>query len=158
MPMGKQYKIQCFKCGYSIRLTLGIGMMYSPRSVFCENHIDKKPLLLAMVRSKRIKMEALALLDQGATPAPDYGHEAYICPKCHRLSNRFYFRLLGKDGEYEPDYRCFKCRTLLKRADMKAESGRFYIVFKEDDQDADWACPNCGNKEMVVGWEMGLWD
>lgn len=103
--MGHEYELKCAACDYGVRVTEGIGMMYSPHAVFYGREGDE-PLLLTLVHSQRIRDVAFGLLSTGATPGPGYGHHLYTCPKCHRLANDFYFKLTSPTRRYEPDYRC----------------------------------------------------
>ena len=109
--MGKSYEIKCAACGYGIPVKEGVGMMYSPHAVFygrCDDptqnwsvafpdgYCEKdKPLLLSLVKSNRIKDIAFSLISHGARPDRGYGHGLYTCPKCNRLANRFYFKLVS---------------------------------------------------------------
>ena len=172
--MGQQYGLKCAECDYSISVTEGVGMRYSPNAVFfgrcndssqnwsiafpdgyCE---EDKPLLLSLVKSKRIKDTAFELLSNGAVPDNGYGHELYICPKCSRLANRFYFKLSSDTEQYEPDYRCSKCKTTLRRVALKhGDDGRSNVIYKNN-RSAGWKCPDCDCGKLVYSGDFILWD
>ena len=170
--MGQGYSIKCADCGYGLTVQEGVGMMYSPDAVFygrcddpsqnwsiafpdgyCEND---KPLLLELVKSKKIKEKAFKLLANGATPGK-YGHELYFCPKCMRFSNRFYFKLKSPDETYEPDYRCSHCRATLLRVRIKfGKDGSAVIVGNR--RKIKWRCPECKGENLDYGDEIIYWD
>ena len=173
--MGQGYSLKCSSCDYSISVTEGVGMMYSPHAVFygrCDDPTqnwsiafpdgyceDDKPLLLSLVKSKRIKDKAFELLANGAAPVDfDYGHELYVCPKCMRLANRFHFKLESPSEQYEPNYRCSNCKALLHRVEVKfAKDGNGKVVYKNK-RAANWKCPECGGDRLVYGEDMIMWD
>jgi len=171
--LGKHYGVKCTSCNYSISVKEGVGMMYSPHAVFygcCNDESQNwsiafpdglcepgRPLLEELVRSKDTKERAFSLLEAGAIPTDDYGHELYVCRKCHHLFNRFYFRVQAEDEEYEPDYRCSHCKTLLKRADLKPDHETLRVVYRNN-KDANWHCPQCGNERLQYDGFMLLWD
>jgi len=174
--MGQQHYVKCSSCDYGLSVTEGVGMAYSPNAVFhgrCDNPNPNqrwsvafpdglcepgKPLLLSLVRSKKIKNEAFRLLADGALPDYGYGHELYVCPKCMRLANRFYFKLSSPTDNYEPEYKCTKCKTSLKRVEMKSrKNGQIDIVYKNRCK-VGWKCPGCGNDKVVLGDGIIMWD
>jgi hypothetical protein len=67
--MGRQYGIKCAECDYGISVMEGVGMMCSPNTVFYGYSENDKPLLLSLVKSKRIKNAAFAFLSNSATTA-----------------------------------------------------------------------------------------
>ena len=188
--MGQQYRIKCASCNYSISISKGVGMMYSPNAVFYGRCDDKtqnwsvafpdgycehdKPLLLSLVKDKRIKKDAFSLLSSGATPDYGYGHDLYFCPECKRIENMFYFKLVSTTETYEPDYKCPSCDTALQQIEIKQnddDEGKlldeFDLMQSEDNviefvdknkQTIDWKCPKCGNDKLMFSGEMIMWD
>jgi len=172
--MGKGYGIKCAACDYGLSVTEGVGMMYSPNAVFrgrcndpsqnwsiaspdgyCEHD---KPLLLSLVKNMKIKENALTLLAGGACPDNDYGHELYTCPKCMRLSNWFYFKLISTTGDFEPDYKCSECDTSLTRVEAKrGNDGRITLTCRNH-QNVNWKCPDCGGGQLVSTGDFIQWD
>jgi len=161
VDMGQVISLYCAKCEYSKSFHLGIGMMYSPSTVFDGSYIDdEKPLLDSLVKSKKIKEQAFSLLnEQFATPTDDYGHEIYYCPHCNELYERFYFCILYDGGSYEPEYKCTKCKHLLHRAKVTMEDGEIQL-FYTNNKIIDWQCPQCGNSKLNQGRTIGvlMWD
>ena len=172
--MGDIFEIKCVACNYGISVTRGVGMAYSPHAVFygrCDDatqnwsiafpdgYCEKdKPLLLSLVKSKRIKDIAFNLIANGAQPDHEYGHDLYSCPKCNRLANRFYFKLVSPTEQYEPDYHCSNCKTLLQRAELKRdENGKREIIYINY-HESIWKCPECGCKEIVLCGVLRMWD
>ena len=172
--MGQGYSIKCSRCDYSLSVTEGVGMMYSPNAVFygrCDDPTqncgiafpdgyceEDKPLLLSLVKSKTIKDKAFNLLASGATPDDDYGHELLVYPKCLRLANRFYFKLLSSVGDYKPDFHCSKCRTSLQRVDVRSIFDGDLEIIDKNHRKVDWKCPECGNDRLIYDGHMLLWD
>ena len=173
--MGQSFDLKCSTCDYSVFVTEGVGMMYSPNAVFygrCDNLTENwsvafpdgycendKPMLLSLVKSKRIKDKAFELLANGATP-DEYGHELYSCPKCAQLTNRFYFKLTSPTEQFEPDYRCSKCKSSLCRVEMRFDNdGNGEIVYKNH-RKVNWKCPECGGDRLVHSDDMIMlyWD
>jgi len=148
--MGQGYDLKCSVCEYRVYVTEGVGMMYSPNAVFygrCDdpNHNwsiglpdgyceDGKPLLINLIKSKKTKDKAFELLANGAVPDDDdYGHELFLCPKCLRLSNRFYFKLLSEKGDFEPDYSCSHCGAKISYRHLsgRGSDGAFQTATRE---------------------------
>ena len=156
--MGQRYDIKCVACVYKFTVNKGIGMMYWPENVFY-GYCDDPPLLLSLVKSKRIREAVFALLSNGATPDSDYGHELYSCPKCNRLANRFYFKLASPAGGYEPDYHCSECKTELERAALNREDSQIEVQYR-DRKELGWKCPECGCKKLEydLNGEFLMWD
>ena len=187
--MGTGILFSCTACKYSKDLSFGVGMMYSPNAVFygrcndatqnwsvafpngyCEND---NPLLLSLVKEEKTKEKAFGFLSKGAKPdGYKYGHEAYICPKCKCLETRFYFRLKKEDVMYEPDYRCEKCVSSLKRTHFLDTNkkvieniqnidydgiSKVFICYYENDASVIWNCPDCDNDhfkgEISIHWD-----
>jgi len=174
--MGDRYEIRCSSCGYGLEVTEGVGWLYSPKTVFYGHCNDPpqnwsvafpdgycefdKPLLFSLVKNKSIRNKAFDLLANGAKPKY-YGHELYMCPECMRFSNRFYFRLRSPDGNYEPDYKCGRCKTELKRVMIESDDVRTKVVYTKYKREVNWKCPKCGGKEIESnhgGISMTLWD
>jgi len=106
-------------------------------------------------------------LASGATPVietlgeyrcPSYGHELYVCPECMRLENNFNFKLALQTVEYEPDYECLNCRTLLRRVKSVCHDGHYTLIYKNNSK-VDWKCPDCGKNKLISGEVLcGCWD
>ena len=170
--MGQGYNLKCSTCDYRISVTEGIGMAYSSNAVFygrCDDPTQNwsiafpdgyceggKPLLSKLVKSKKIRNKAFELLASAAVP-DEYGHELYICSKCLLLSNRFYFRLLHENGDYEPDYKCPHCKTSLRRVAIKTKTDGTVDIVYTNHRKAEWKCPDCGGNKLELDGMM-LWD
>ena len=99
------------------------------------------------------------LNEQSASPADDYGHEVYFCPRCHELCGRFYFRLVYSGGSYEPEYKCTKCRHFLHRAKAAKKGGEIKL-YDANNNMIDWQCPRCGHDRLEQDIAAGIvmWD
>lgn len=158
--MGEGYSFKCSSCGYGIEVIEGIGMMYSPHAVFYGRGENGEPLLSSLVKSEIIKKKAFDLLAAGAQPDDNYGHELYMCPKCMRFSNRFYFKLRSATEDYEPDYKCSSCKTSLKRVMRGYDGNGCLMIEYRNHRKADWKCPKCNGKELEEDQDyiITLWD
>lgn len=145
--MGEVHDLHCSKCGYGIKATLGIGMMYSEQVIF---H-DSEPLLGDLVNEKDIVENALQLVKTEKV-AENYGHRLYACPNDFYLFNRFFFKV----GSYEPEYPCPYCQNTLQqvtfaKGDLGTTKLRFVIT------DKFWQCPKCGN-DALTEFAVSNWD
>ena len=177
--MGDGYDLKCKACDYGISVIEGIGMLYSPDSVFYgrwkdEGHDWRKgipdgcgkwerPLLFSLIEDKKIRNKAFGLLANGAVPKMpgsdgSYGHRLYVCPECCRLANRFYFKLVSEEEEYEPDYRCSECDVPLCRVKTEYSKGIGTELVRPDRSKVKWKCPECGGGELGSGGGLFLWD
>lgn len=121
------------------------------------NRGERKPLLFEIVRSKVILKKTVEMLQMGASVG-EYGHALYDCPKCHHLSDRFYYELRLGDEVYEPDHKCSHCRRLLKRAELDIDDNDVARTVYVDGSDADWHCPQCGGDALEFFGGFILWD
>lgn len=173
--MGQIYDLKCAQCNYKMSVMEGIGFAYSPHAVFygrcddltqrfsiafpdglCE---DNKPLLISLVKSKRIRETAFRLLSSGATTDYGYGHELYLCPQCNRPLNKFYFKLQSDTERYEPDYHCPRCEARLRRVRLKrGKNGQSDEFFYKNNRKAECKCPKCGCGKIVYGDNFARWD
>jgi predicted RNA-binding Zn-ribbon protein involved in translation (DUF1610 family) len=174
MVMGQGYGLKCSACDYNISVTEGVGMMYSPNAVFfgrCDDPSQNwsiafpdgycerdKPLLLSLVKNKKIINKAMELLANGAMPDDGYEHELYCCPKCMRLANKFYFRLVSLTEKYEPDYQCSKCKIPLRRVVVNFDKDWNVEIMYKNNRKVKWKCPECGNEKLVHSGELIMWD
>lgn len=101
----------CRRCGHREELIPGVASVVSPENLFGDYDA-----LLRAVRDKTIARRAhLFWKDRCNSRARlvEFRDCIYHCPRCHRLSCRTYFRLSSLNLEYEPDYLCPDCRSLL---------------------------------------------
>jgi hypothetical protein len=165
-------------CGYPIKFYEGIGMMYSPHAVFygrCDDPTQNwsialpdgyckndKPLLLSLVKSKRVRDKAFELLAKGAKPS-GYGHYMYHCSKCMQFTEKFDFKLVSETETFKPEHRCSKCNTPLCHVrpevfeDHCSEGNVGFRFLHKNGSEAKWKCPECGGGRLVTeSW--GDWD
>lgn len=162
--MGRGYVLECAKCGMGIgTYYVGTGMMYVPSSI--------RSMLKSLIRSREIRSHVETMLDKGASfsDGGSYGHDLYICPKCNKLYERFYFRLECGSEIYEPPYMCHKCKKPLLLARFRgreqvAETGDYFSatspfrIVGRDDENIAARCPNCGGDEFNSIVENFMWD
>ena len=148
--MGVDIKVNCGQCKYEAYFTLGIGLQHHPQAVFYGlageiGQKEERPMLASLVKSSKIRKEALGLIAAGGLP-DGYGHEVYGCPHCKHLYERFYFRIKTEEKVFEPEYKCSKCRRTLIRLDVDLRERRL-----------PWPCPSCGKKKLSACL-VNLWD
>jgi Zn finger protein HypA/HybF involved in hydrogenase expression len=171
--MGTFYDIECNDCEYFLPVTEGIGMAHKQDTVFYgpddstgnwsagspdSYYEDDKPMLLSLVESKEIQDAAFAAISRGAIPDYSYGHELYFCSKCNNLENLFYFKLLSSTEQYEPDYRCSKCKTALRRVVFKHDKDLQIETKYRNNRKVELKCPDCGSKKLTISGGYILWD
>ncbi|MBY7026288.1 hypothetical protein HYI08_13885 [Clostridium botulinum] len=157
--MGRRYTIKCSNCNYNKRLTLGIGMLYSTKNVFYKNDFNNsKPMLETLVRSKRIKENALKLIDSGGIPNENYKHNVYCCTNCNEIYSRFYFCIVSEGKVYEPEYHCSKCKRILNKVRIISEKDNLKIF--DEHKEYSWKCPICGCNKLEIDNDSGIlmWD
>ena len=93
------------------------------------------------------------ILEEGGIILDGYQHDAYFCPKCSFITDRFTFQIYYPGGVYEPSYRCNRCKYKLKRMNINVN---------EDDEALDlskFACPDCGKFSLeeditsIIMWD-----
>ncbi|NFH70750.1 hypothetical protein FDC35_16060 [Clostridium botulinum] len=157
--MGRRYTIKCSNCNYNKRLALGIGMLYSTKNVFYKNDFNNsKPMLETLVRSKRIKENALKLIDSGGIPSENYEHNVYCCTNCNEIYSRFNFCIIYEGKVYEPEYHCSKCKRILNKVGIISEKDNLKIF--DEHKEYSWKCPICGCNKLEIDNDSGIlmWD
>jgi DNA-directed RNA polymerase subunit RPC12/RpoP len=174
--MGIGFDLKCKSCDYGVSILEGIGMAHYHENIFPKfipkylvddvndgpfsdydmSHGRRRPLLFEFVRSKQILKETREMLNKGADVG-EYGHALYDCPGCHRIFNKFHYKLILGDEEYEPDHECSHCRKVLKRAAMKIDDNDVVRMIYVDGGESDWHCPNCGG-DVLMNSGGFLWD
>jgi len=159
--MGFGYTIRCKSCTYCFGAMLGTGMLYSSAMAYRECDEDGQPIICVSVKDKSIRKKVSDILDDN-TCTEEYYEDLYICPKCMRFANGFYFKLNTSSGEYIPEYRCEECETVLKRIkevnSEKDNDGDRHLSFKyRNGRKVRWKCPECGCDKMTTD-TMIMWD
>lgn len=154
--MGSSYSISCEECDYTKTFLIGIGMGYSPSSLL--DFDSEFALLPRIIKSKKALSHIKLLLNEkDAVIADGYGHEVYRCAKCNEFYDRFFIHLDYDSGEYEVDYKCTKCKSVLERinCDPEAEDG-----FEDEKNVLEKnPCPKCGNYSLYEGGlTIIMWD
>jgi hypothetical protein len=131
--MGSEITVECTNCHSAKSFTLGVGFLYSSlRSVMNVIHYKRRPLISE-------------ILDNHDVHATDYEHRIYRCPKCNRLYERFYVKILYDQNDvYETIFRCGKCRITLEQV-------------KDEMEASSYPCAFCGQKALLVKEDL-LWD
>jgi hypothetical protein len=129
-----------------------------------ERYDTDKPLLHEIVKDKKIKEVSFALWANGAELIDGYGNAGYICPKCMRIHEKFFYTLRSPEGEYQPSYRCSSCSIKLLRITEKEsmlwhdnEEGKSEIEC-EGGVVLKWKCRKCGGETLALLGGVGFWD
>ena len=101
-------------------------------------------MLPKIIKSKKTNEQIRSLIkDKKAKLADNYGHRMYHCPRCCRLSGKFYFKLVYEGGSYEVEYKCSSCKTELEP--VSNESGSHSDEVPELEK---YRCPKCGKHSL----------
>ena len=69
---------------------------------------------------------------------------------------RFYFRISTPEIDFEPDYKCSKCRRTLIRVNEIKSEGKIVLTDKTG-KTIEWTCPHCGSgkltSDMIIMWD-----
>ncbi len=119
---------------------------------------NSKPMLETLVRSKRIKENALKLIDSGGIPSENYKHNVYCCTNCNEIYSRFYFCIIYEGKVYEPEYHCSKCKRILNKVRIISEKDNLKIF--DEHKEYSWKCPICGCNKLEIDNDSGIlmWD
>ncbi|MCL2722331.1 MAG: hypothetical protein FWD47_13460 [Treponema sp.] len=155
--MGKKYGIKCGKCDFSFLVNIGHGMRDSSFFEIDEN--TGKPAFHNYIRSKKTLSEIEHVCGIWTDIQEDYsvyekrtewhghGSAQYICKKCGRLHNKFFFALTGSGGKYQPTYNCSSCKGKVALVELiVSKSG---VVTIKSEQQIKWVCPKCKNDKLV---------
>jgi predicted RNA-binding Zn-ribbon protein involved in translation (DUF1610 family) len=172
--VGQQYKIKCASCEYGVTIVEGVGKMHSPQMIFNSSYNDSMqnlismltnryrekdyPLLLSLVKNKRITDKVFKMLKKGAVIHNDYGYKLFACPKCMRLTNKFYFKILSASEDFEPDYDCHYCKSYIYRVEIIHNNNKRIKIVYKDQIKMIWKCPDCGNDELIFNGGVVMWD
>jgi DNA-directed RNA polymerase subunit RPC12/RpoP len=150
--MGSSLGIKCRECNYSITLMLGIGMMYSPYSFI--DFDSGYNMFSSVIKSKTMLNRVKSLiLDEGGILLDGYQHDAYYCPKCSFITERFSFQIDYSGCIYKPSYRCNRCKSKLEN--MSLDNNECYEALAL----SEYACPDCGKYSLEEDiTTMIMWD
>ena len=74
----------------------------------------------------------------------NYKHDAYICPKCKNIHNKFRYTLVSNNKRFIPKYKCDYCGSKLK---IKKKNEDFIIT-----------CDECGSNKFEKDTQFISWD
>ncbi len=133
--MGEEFELVCQSCGRNQHFTVGSGIMYGS---FTLEDIHK------MARGK-VKEAVAQLLSEDSVAHNNCTEALLTCPKCSTLASRFSFELFDKKGNflYQSQFKCSKCKTVLKPATREPTS---------------YHCRYCFSPSLSYGDLCGLWD
>ena len=156
--MGTMFGVKCSKCDYRFEANIGHGFLWCG---FFELDVDtEKPYYYGYIKSKKILTRIENILETWDDVHEDkslyskrdqwhgHGSAQYLCPKCGKLHNKFYFAITGSGGTYEPEYHCSKCRVKLVLVELIQDKQERIRIKAE--QEIKWQCPNCENNKLVI--------
>ena len=151
------YKVKCSRCFYHFIVNKGHG--FDDCEFFEENPDTGKPYYYGYIDNKSIIDDVDNILEIWESVVENeeaysknngwhgHGSAQYLCPKCGRLHNKFYFSLIGSGGTYEPVYQCKKCKSELILVDLF--HGEYNVVNVKTGQEVKWRCPICRSRKLV---------
>jgi len=133
--------------------TLGGGFI-SPESIFYGKYF-KKPIIFDLIKKKSIKEDIKNLIKNNAKIIDAY-HSIYFCPKCHDISNKYYFKM-EFNGVYEPKYYCRYCKSKLENIDYELENEEKVIFKNIKEETIEISCKKCGSNNLLME-HLAFWD
>ena len=141
--MGCTIKVICIQCGYNRPFRIGMRRRnIGPMSLEAPMHT-----MYTSLENPKIKENAFKLIAGGGVlNAANY--RLYGCPRCKRLVNRRYSRIVIKEKIYEPTFKCSKCRRMLLYLHFDSYPNKTFLK---------WDCPSCSHNRLYIRlWT--LWD
>jgi hypothetical protein len=138
--MGSGITIICPKCEYKVDATLGSGFRYAD--------------LLSVINlvPPRIRKKVADILETHSIQSTEFCHELFVCPKCSRMTGRFYYRIEYDHGKVlESSYRCGHCRTGIRPYGKDMDGGKLIESIREK------MCPQC-HESLLETQEDCPWD
>lgn len=128
---------------------IGIGMRYSPYALI--DFDSKFALLPHLIPSKKTQQLVRNLIvNKNGSFADGYKHSVYRCSKCGEFYGRFFFHIDYDDGNFEPTYKCTKCKKTLDLFELP-EYGQADLSL--------YPCPQCGKNSLAEDDSFMLfWD
>jgi hypothetical protein len=153
--MGIGYGLQCNKCNYHKDILLGIGMLYMPEGLFAKQN-GGNSLFEDLVKSPKIRNHTYYLMNEKQGHfADNYGRELYYCERCNSIHNNFYYKIIHQDGEYEPEYKCSKCKHSLQI--LKIDDSADTPILDQKGNPITLHCPKCTEGILGITHTI-LWD
>ena len=162
--MGQKYGVKCSQCDFSFPVNIGHGML---GCCFFETNIRTgKPYFYGYIKSKRTIADIERIRETWIEVIEDetvyekrkqwrgHGSAQYLCPKCGRMHNKFFFALIGSGGRYQPTYYCSTCRNKVVLVELKvSKSGEVTVI---SEKPIKWICPKCENDKFEQDLAAGI--
>lgn len=141
--MGEGIGYICKKCKKEKQILYGIGF-FGYKQYYTEDNFKN---LINIAREENLYnyndfIEFINLKNVDINE--NYGYDAYICPKCKNIDNKFRYILFNQDKNFIPKYSCKFCDGILR--------------IKKKNEDYKLKCDNCGCEEfekepMFLNWD-----
>lgn len=141
--MGYGFGYICKKCKFEKTISYGVGFL-GYKEYYKE---DKFKNLIDIAKEENL-LNIDSLLDftklKNVDLKDNYGYDAYICPKCKNIDNKFRYTLYTSNKRFIPKYSCKYCKNILR--------------VKKEKEDFKLKCDNCGSEEfekepMFINWD-----
>ncbi len=141
--MGEAISYICKKCKKENTILYGIGFLDSP------SYYDNNNFKNLINRSIEENIQNIDKLKNFVTLKDvhlrdGYGNDAYICPNCKTIANKFRYELVSNNKIFIPKYKCKYCGNTLR---LKKENEEFNII-----------CVRCGSKDFEESTIYADWD
>ena len=140
--MGKGLIYVCKKCKKEFEFMEGRGMLDSKTELM--KH-DSKFNLIKRYKDgiNGEKLNEIFKVKKHILDENYYGYKTYQCPKCKRITNKFYFKLIAldkNDEDFISEYKCSKCNEKMEIIENLSK------------------CPICGKDFNIEDIEIMNWD
>ena len=162
--MGTVISTKCEHCDFTFNANIGQG--FRGCGFFELDHKTGKPYYYGYIKSQKILADIERIVDTWDVVDEDedlyhlrrewsgHGSAQYLCSKCGRLHNKFFFALIGTGGKYQPTYYCSTCKGRLTLVELIVGDKR-RISIKSEPQ-VKWKCPNCDSDKLLLNDEFGI--
>ena len=144
---GECYDLKCTACDYCIFILTGSG----------GGNYNKTKIFTFINNANNLNKAVELWTNKAAPKKTYYSFEVYICPKCKTIENKFYLKMVTSKGKFEPDYPCSKCKTSLRRINVKIFNNDNVKLINRYHFKIKWQCPKCKNNKLIA-YDIGMWD
>ena len=141
--MGNGYGYICKKCKKEKNILYGVGFL-GYKEYYTENKFNE---LIEMGKEEKLKnivnLEDFLKLEN-VSLKDGYGYDAYICPKCNFIDNKFRYILYSNNKIFIPKYSCKYCENDLR--------------IKKSKEDFKLKCDFCGSTDFEKESYLINWD
>ena len=141
--MGEGYGYICKKCKKEKSILYGIGFL-GYKEHYTDNNFNELVEIGKEEKLKNLENLRKFLELENVDLKDGYGYDAYICPKCDFIDNKFRYILYSDNKKFIPKYSCKYCGNDLR--------------IKHSKEDFKLLCDFCGSKDFEAKPYLINWD